>query len=135
VLNEMKIWPGQFQWSSTGYCYGVVSYKASHALRLLSDLLCVRTWVLIITDSSTTALWELPAETPSSEVGETWREWLWTLPKKYLYCTPQGSLTCREILRHVTDGLTSPRKEVVLRISIVFSRVWSRKPWVQWQAR
>jgi hypothetical protein len=25
----------------TGYCYGVVSYKASHAMRLFSDLLCV----------------------------------------------------------------------------------------------
>jgi hypothetical protein len=36
----------------TGYCYRVLSYKASHELRPLSDLLCV----LTIPDSSTRAL-------------------------------------------------------------------------------
>jgi hypothetical protein len=40
----------------------------------ISDLLGVPIWVHIIPDSSTTALWQLPAETPSSEVGETWWE-------------------------------------------------------------
>jgi hypothetical protein len=43
-------------------------------------------------------------------------------------------------LRHETDGFTSPPKEGALRIlsplkSIVLGRVWTREPWVQWQAR
>jgi hypothetical protein len=38
------------------------------------DLLCISIWVLFIPDSSTIALWELRAETPSSEAGETWQE-------------------------------------------------------------
>jgi hypothetical protein len=40
------------------------------------------------------------------------------LPKNYLLHTPHGSLTCRKILRHETDGFTSPPKEVVIRIFI-----------------
>jgi hypothetical protein len=39
------------------YCYGVVSYKASHALEPLSDLSCIPIWVLIFSDSFTSALW------------------------------------------------------------------------------
>jgi hypothetical protein len=50
------------------YCYGAVSHKASHALR--PSLICV----IIIPLSPTKSLWQLPEETPSSEVGETWRE-------------------------------------------------------------
>jgi hypothetical protein len=43
-------------------------------------------------------------------------------------------------LRHGTNGFTSPLKEGMLRILsplkyIVLGRVWTRKPWVQWQAR
>jgi hypothetical protein len=53
--------------TGTGYCYEVVSYKASNALRLFSSHI----WVLIIPDSSTTALWL--QQTPSSEAG-SWRE-------------------------------------------------------------
>jgi hypothetical protein len=45
------------------YPYGVVSHKASHALRPLSDLLCVLIWVKIIPDSSTRDLWQIPADT------------------------------------------------------------------------
>jgi hypothetical protein len=41
----------------TGYCYVVVSYKASRALRSFSDLLCVPVLVLIISDSSIRDLW------------------------------------------------------------------------------
>jgi hypothetical protein len=77
-------------------------------------------------------------ETPSSEAG-AWREismdFADEVPLSYL----QGSLTCRKILRHGSDGFTpspiscyeflSPLK------SIVLGRVWTRKPWVQWQAR
>jgi hypothetical protein len=29
---------------------------------------------MFIPDSSTTALWQLPAETPNKETGKTWRE-------------------------------------------------------------
>jgi hypothetical protein len=43
-------------------------------------------------------------------------------------------------VQHGTDGFTYPPKEGVLRIlsslkSIVLGRVWTREPWVQWQAR
>jgi hypothetical protein len=41
------------------------------------------------------------------------------LPTKYFFHTSQGSLTCHKILRHGTDGFTSPPKEVVLQIFIV----------------
>jgi hypothetical protein len=56
---------------------------------------------------------------------------------KYLF---QWSLKCRKTLQYGADGFTSPPKEVVLRIvivlkTIVFGRVWTREPWVQWQTR
>jgi hypothetical protein len=41
----------------TGYCYEVLSYKASHVLRPFSDLLYVPIWVLITPDTSTSAIW------------------------------------------------------------------------------
>jgi hypothetical protein len=44
-------------WLVTGCFYGVASYKASHALLLYPDILCVRIWVLITPDLSTSALW------------------------------------------------------------------------------
>jgi hypothetical protein len=34
--------------------------------------------------------------------------WQWILPMKYIFHTPQASLTCRKILRHETDGFTPP---------------------------
>jgi hypothetical protein len=43
-------------------------YKASHALRPFYDLLCVPIGVVIILDSCTRALWQIPEETPSSEM-------------------------------------------------------------------
>jgi hypothetical protein len=50
----------------------------------------------------------------------------------------KGSFTCRKILRHGTSGFTSHPKEGVLRIFIVkihrLGRLWTREPWVQWQA-
>jgi hypothetical protein len=58
----------------TGYSYGVVLYKVSHTLQPFSDLLRISVWVLIIPDSSTRALWQIPAETPSSKWRETWWE-------------------------------------------------------------
>jgi hypothetical protein len=62
----------------------------------------------------------------------------WILPTS-TYCA------CRVLLHavnlwHWTDGFTSPPKEGMLWIlstlkSIVLGRVWTREPWVQWQAR
>jgi hypothetical protein len=43
-------------------------------------------------------------------------KWLCIFPTKYLINTPQGSLTCRKILRYGADGFTSPPKETMLRI-------------------
>jgi hypothetical protein len=36
--------------------------------------LCILIWDVIIPDSTTTALWQLTAETPSSKAGETWHK-------------------------------------------------------------
>jgi hypothetical protein len=41
-----------------GYCYGVVSYKAT-----IFYLLHVPIWVLIVPDSSTRAVWQIPEDT------------------------------------------------------------------------
>jgi hypothetical protein len=60
---------------STSYCYGMVSHKASHTLRLFPDLLCVTLRVIIAPDASTIALWQIPAETPSSEPGKLNEKW------------------------------------------------------------
>jgi hypothetical protein len=43
--------------------------QTSHALRPFTDLLCFPVWVLIIPDPSTRAVWQIPAEMPSSEAG------------------------------------------------------------------
>jgi hypothetical protein len=91
----------------TGYSYRVVSYKTSHAMRPFSDLLCVPIWVLIAPASCT------------GPQGETWPQMSVILMAKYLNHTPQGSLTCCEILWHGVDLFTFPLKEVVLRMFIV----------------
>jgi hypothetical protein len=53
----------------TGYCYGVLSYKVSQALRSFHDLLCIPILFIVIPDLFTRALWQIPADTPSSKVG------------------------------------------------------------------
>jgi hypothetical protein len=60
-------------WTLLVTLYGVVSHKASHALRPFSDLLCVPIWILIIPDLSTRGLCQVLSETPSSEAS-SWRE-------------------------------------------------------------
>jgi hypothetical protein len=57
-----------------GNCYGVVSYKVSHALRAFSDTMCVPIWVLIVYDSSTRAFWQISEANPVVNQGETWRK-------------------------------------------------------------
>jgi hypothetical protein len=93
------------------YCYAVLSNQASQALRQFCDLLCALIWV-IIPHSSTKALWQIPAETPSSEAGKLGEKLPWILLTKYLLHTPQGWLTCRKILRR----FTSPPNKIALRI-------------------
>jgi hypothetical protein len=39
---------------------------------------------------------------------------------KYLFRTPRGSLTCRNVIWYGVDGFTSLPKEVMLRIFIAF---------------
>jgi hypothetical protein len=63
------VYPGLKLHTVTGCCYGVVSYKASHALRPFSDIVWVPICVLIILDSTTRALWRIPKQTPSMEAG------------------------------------------------------------------
>jgi hypothetical protein len=65
--------------------------------------------------------------------GNTGEKWPLNFAGEHLSCS-YGNL------RHGPDGLASPPKESVLRIlsplkSIVLGRVWTRDPWVQWQAR
>jgi hypothetical protein len=99
----------------TGYCYGVVSYKASHSLRLFSDLLCVPIWNLIIPDSSTWALWRISVKTPSSQAGRNFAR------NAYEVFQQSTCFIFREVLQHAaksqqhgTNGFTSPPNEVVL---------------------
>jgi hypothetical protein len=63
------------------------------------------------------ALWQMPAETSSSDAERNLARNVlaWIFPLKYLFHTPQDSLTCRKIMQYVADGTTSPKK-VVLRI-------------------
>jgi hypothetical protein len=49
--------------------------------------------------------------------------------------TSKRFLICRQILWHGVDGFTYHQKEGMLRIFIAFGQVWTREPWVQWQAR
>jgi hypothetical protein len=75
-------------------------------------------WVLIMTDSSTRDLWQIPAEIPTSESLETCREMAMNFTNEISLSYFEGFLTCREILRHGVDGVISAPKEVVLRIFI-----------------
>jgi hypothetical protein len=74
-------------------------------------------WVPIITDSSTRTLWQIPAETPSSEAGVSRREVSVDFAGEVYLLYSEGIL-CREILRHGSDGFTSTPKEVMLQIFI-----------------
>jgi hypothetical protein len=91
-------------------------------------------WALIFPGSSTRTVWQIPAETPSSETGRNLAR-ISVLSANYLCHTPQGSLIRRKILRRRAYGFTSPSKEVLSRIFVVLGRVWTREPSVQWQVR
>jgi len=55
------------------YTWGVGA-QGDPCTATISDLLCVPIWFLIIPDSSTRALWQLPVETSSSEAGKLHEE-------------------------------------------------------------
>jgi hypothetical protein len=84
-----------------GYCYRVVSYKASHVLQPFSDPLCSYRFRFI----EPSAL--VAADTPSSEAGRHWTrkaaEFFLSITLSYL----KESLTFRKILRHGADGCAS----------------------------
>jgi hypothetical protein len=90
-----------------------VSYKASHALRSFSDLLCAPIWVLITPDSSTSALWLQQRHLVAKQ--GVCKKFPRISLTQYLCHTPQGFLTCRKILHRKADGFTSPPKEGVLQ--------------------
>jgi hypothetical protein len=75
----------------TGYCYRVVSYNASPALRRFSDLFYIPIWVLIIPDAFIRALWQVTRHLVAKARSE---KCPLILPAKYLCHTPQVSLTC-----------------------------------------
>jgi hypothetical protein len=80
-------------------------------------LMCVPIWVLIIPDYTTRAdKYQQKHLVSKQGVGD---KSPWIVPTKYLCHTPQGSLTCRKILRRGANGFTSPPKEVVLWAFIV----------------
>jgi hypothetical protein len=56
-------------WSTVSACYGARA-QGNPCTPKISDLLCVPIWVIIILDSSAGDLWQLLAETSSSEAGE-----------------------------------------------------------------
>jgi hypothetical protein len=73
----------------------------------------------------------------AEQVKRGWQTCRWILPTS-TYRARRVLLHALN-LRHGTDGFTSPPKEGMLRIlsylkSIEFGRVWTREPWVQWQA-
>jgi hypothetical protein len=78
-----------------------------------SDLLCVPH----LSSNHSWFIHQSPLAVTSTHLiakqGQTWQR---ILPTKYLFHTVQGSSTCRKMLRHRTNGCTSPSKEVVPRI-------------------
>jgi hypothetical protein len=107
---------------STGYCYEVVVYKASHELWPISDMLCVPIWVIIIRDSSNSAHWlqqrHLLAKQSWHVLEFSWDSISVILRKVFL--------TCCIDLRHGADGFTFPLKEGVQWIFIALE---NPSPW------
>jgi hypothetical protein len=67
-------------------------------------------WVLIISGWSTRTIWKLPAETPSSEVGETLREMAFNVAYEVSLFIRVG-LTYHKILPNWADGFLLPRRK------------------------
>jgi hypothetical protein len=92
--------------------------KASHATAIIFWSVVLTIWVLIIPDSSVRVLCWLQQK---HIVGKRWETGRETAAE---FCLPvflshlKGFLTCRKFLRHGTDGLSFPPKEVRQRIFI-----------------
>jgi hypothetical protein len=65
-------------------------------------------------DSSARALLQSHQQTYLVVKQEEMTKEMFDFAIQYLFHTSKGSLTCRRILRHEADGITSPPKEVVL---------------------
>jgi hypothetical protein len=72
VATEMKL-KGCGSVGQDRYCYGAGA-QSDPRTAAISDLTCVPISDIITPDSSTRALWKLPAETSSIATGETWTE-------------------------------------------------------------
>jgi hypothetical protein len=89
---------------------------------IISDLFCVPVHFSKHPDSTTRALWQLPADTSSSEAGETWlRNCLYSFANDAFLSYSWDPLTCCKILWNGTGAFTSSPKEVVLRIFIAIN--------------
>jgi hypothetical protein len=92
----------------------------------------------ITPNSSTRALWQSYQQRHLGKVGGM-DEGVRILYIQYLWYVNE-SLICHQTLRHGSSGFTSRPKEGVLRVFIDLKihhlgRVWTRGPWVQWQAQ
>jgi hypothetical protein len=100
----------------TGYCYGVVSYKASHAMRPFLICCAFPIWVLIFL-THPPELSGSNHQKPSSKAGinlaTNGREFC---RRSISVILRRDLLSRRKISRHRTNGFTSRPKEVVLMI-------------------
>jgi hypothetical protein len=99
--------------------FGVVSHKASRALRPFSGVLCSPVWVLMPWFSHPRCL-VVPEHLAVKQKGG--EKCPWILLTLHLNHATQGSFTCRKILRHGTSCFTSHPKEGVLRIFIAIKK-------------
>jgi hypothetical protein len=115
----------------------MVSYKASSATATISDLLCCPSELYSPPIHRPEFFAVVAAETPNRESGRKWRDMTAELCPSLRLSYLKGCLTCRKILRHGADGLTSPRKEVILRIFIALENPLQSagfkplEPWVR----
>jgi hypothetical protein len=75
-----QLWEPEISYSHIIYCYGRGWYHTTRTATT-TVLLCFPIWLPIIPDSSSRALWQEQAETPSSNVGETW----WEMSQNFAY--------------------------------------------------
>jgi hypothetical protein len=116
-------------YSVTDYCYGEQSFKASHATETIFWSIVLPIWALIVPDLSTRVFCSVCSRHLIAKRAETGRKMAAEFCLSVSYHNGQGA-----------DGFTFPPHEVLLQIFIVLEnpsvgRVWTREPWVRWQAR
>jgi hypothetical protein len=117
LIYERHVWqhfglPETLLFTVTGWYRTKRPMHCGHLLIFCASPICV----LTIPDSSTRALWKIPAETSSSEAGRILAKSPLILPRKHFCYTPQESLACRKIFLHGADVFTFSSKEVVLLV-------------------